>query len=76
VPPPGSQLLQRVGDDVVVGPQPFALGADDPGLAQNLEVVRHRRLGEVEQRHQLAHAHLAGVLSQHIDSSRSTAIYI
>jgi len=30
-------------------------------------VVRHGRLGEVEQRHQLAHAHLAGVLSEHID---------
>jgi hypothetical protein len=30
-------------------------------------MVGDGRLGEVEQRHQLAHAYLAGVLSQHVD---------
>ena len=38
-----------------------------PGLAQHLEVVRDGGLGEVEQRDQLAHADLAGVLAQHVD---------
>ena len=38
-----------------------------PGLAQHLEVVRDGRLGEVEQRHQLADADLPGVLAQHVD---------
>ena len=51
----------------VVGPQTLPFGADDPRLAQHLEVMGDGGLGEVEQRHQLAHADLAGVLSQHID---------
>ena len=38
-----------------------------PGLAQDLQVVRDRRLGEVEERDELADADLAGVLAQHVD---------
>ena len=56
---PCGQLLQGVGEDVVVGPQPAALGVDDAGLAQLLEMMRERGLGDVEQRHQLADADLA-----------------
>ena len=64
---PCGQLLQRLGADVVVGPQAAPLGVDDAGLAQLLEVVRERGLGDVEQRDELAHADLAGVLAQHVD---------
>ena len=55
------------GTDVVVGPQPAALAVDDPGVAELLEVVRQRGLGDVEQRHELADADLAGVLAQDVD---------
>ena len=65
VEPPG-QLLQRIGDHVVVGPQALSLGVHDPGVAQLLQVVGERGLGDVEQRHQLADADLAGVLAQHV----------
>jgi len=58
------ELFKRVGADVVVGPQPLALGVDDACLAQDLEVVRNGRLGDVEERGQLAHADLARVPSQ------------
>src|SRR4051794_7048040 len=63
---PCGQLLESLGKDVVVGPQAATLGVDDAGLAQLLEVVRERGLGDVEQRHELAHADLAGVLAQHV----------
>src|SRR2546423_70011 len=64
---PCRKLLQRVGEDVVVGPQATALGFDDAGLAQLLEVVAQGGLGDVEQRHQLADADLAGMLAQDVD---------
>src|ERR1039458_3001459 len=63
---PCGQLLQCVGDDVVVGPQALTLGVHDPGVAELLQVVGERGLGDVEQRHELAHADLAGVLAQHV----------
>ena len=43
-------------------------------LAQHLEVVRDGGLGEVEQRHQLADADLAGVLAQHVDELEANGI--
>src|SRR5215208_5196337 len=61
---PRAQLLKCLGIDVVVSPQALALGADDAGIAQNLEVVRDRRLGEVEERDKLADADLAGVFPE------------
>ncbi len=45
----------------------MALDADQAGVAQLLEVVRERRLADVEQRLQLADADLAGVAAQHVD---------
>ena len=37
-------------------------------------MVRDGRLGEVEQRHELAHADLAGVLAQHVDELQADGI--
>ena len=68
------ELLEGVGDDVVVGPQPAALGVDDAGLAQLLEVVAEGGLGDVEERHELAHADLAGVLAQHVDELQADGV--
>ena len=44
-----------------------SLGVDDAGVAQLLEVVRQGGLADGEQRDQLAHADLAGVLAQDVD---------
>ena len=44
----------------------MALGIDDAGVAQLLEVVAQRGLGDVEERHELADADRAGVLAQHV----------
>src|SRR5512142_342884 len=63
---PCTQLLQGVGQDVVVGPQAVPLDAEDLGLAQLAQVMRERRLGDVEQRLQLARADLPGVFAQHV----------
>ena len=38
-----------------------------PGVAELLEVVRERGLGDVEERDELVDADLAGVLAQHVD---------
>src|SRR5215213_5081845 len=53
--------------DVVIGPKTLSLDADDPGVTQLLEVVRERRLRDVEERDQLAHADLAGGLAKYVD---------
>ena len=53
--------------DVVVRPQSAALGVDQAGVAELLEVVRERRLPDVEERDELADADLARVLAQHVD---------
>ena len=45
-----------------------------PGVAELLEVVRERGLGDVEQRHQLAHADLARVLAQHVDELQADRV--
>jgi hypothetical protein len=37
-------------------------------------VVGERGLGDAEQRHQLAHAHLPGVLAQHVDELQADAV--
>ena len=50
---PCGELLDRLGMDVVVRPQAAALGADNPCLAQHLEVVGDGGLRELEQRHLL-----------------------
>jgi hypothetical protein len=42
----------------LLGPQALALGVHDPGVAELLEVVRERRLRDVEQWHELADADL------------------
>src|SRR6266700_1933678 len=64
---PCGQFLQGVGEDVIVGPEPLALRADQGGLAQHLEVMGDGGLGEVEERDQFADAHLPGVLAQHVN---------
>ena len=64
---PCGKFGQRVGDDVVVGPEPLALRAHQGGLAQHLEVMGDCGLGEVEERDQVADAHLPGVLAQHVN---------
>src|SRR6185312_17124380 len=71
---PCGQLLQRVGDYVVVGPQAAALGVDDSCGAQLAKMVRKRGLGDVEQRHQLAHADLPGVAAQYIDELQADRV--
>ena len=43
------QLLQRVGDDVVIGPQSTAFGVDDAGLAQDLQMVGDGGLADLEE---------------------------
>src|ERR1051325_9881180 len=58
---PCAQLLECVGQDVVVGPQAAPLDADDLRFAQLAQVMRERRLRDLEQRLQLAHADLARV---------------
>ena len=37
-------------------------------------MVRHRRLPDVEQRDQLADAHLAGVLAEHVDELQADRV--
>ena len=37
-------------------------------------MVRERGLGDVEQRHELAHADLAGVLAQHVDELQADRV--
>src|SRR5699024_8075970 len=46
----------------VVHPGAAPLGRDESGLAQQLQMVRDRGLGQVEGGRQVAHAHLAAVL--------------
>jgi hypothetical protein len=55
---PAGERLQRPGLDVVVRLQALAFGVDQAGVAQLLEVVAERGLPDVEERHELAHAHL------------------
>src|SRR5438067_4416785 len=64
---PRGELLQGTGDDVVVRPQAATLRIQDPGRAKLSEVVGERRLGDVEQGHELADADLAGMAAQHVD---------
>src|SRR5947209_5341169 len=71
---PCGQLVERVRADVVVGPQAAALGVDDAGVAQLLQVVRERGLGDVEQRHELADADLPGVLAQDVDQLQADRV--
>ena len=47
-----------------------SLGVDEPRLSQLLQMEREGRLGDLEQRHQLADADLAGVSPQHVDELR------
>src|SRR4051794_12513609 len=63
---PSGDLLERLGSYVVVGPEAAALGVDDPGLAEDLQVVGHGRLPDVEERRELANADLARVLAQDV----------
>jgi len=37
-------------------------------------MMRDRRLGELEQRHELAHAHLPGMLAQHVDQLQADGV--
>ena len=45
-----------------------------PASRSTFEVVGDGRLAEVEQRHELAHADLAGVLAQHVDELKANGI--
>ena len=45
----------------------MALGVDDPHVTELLQMMGERRLRDVEQRHQLAHADLACVFAKHVD---------
>jgi len=58
------KLLQSVGEDVVVGPEPAALGVDDCSFAEFLEAVGQRGLGDVEERDQFE-AHRVGCPACH-----------
>src|SRR5918999_4221021 len=71
---PAGELVQRLGDDVVEGPQPAPLGIDDARLPQHLEVVRDRRLRQFEERYELADADLAGVLPEHVDELEANRV--
>src|SRR5262249_28090626 len=55
-------------------PQRAPLGIDEARVAQLLEVVAQRRLGDVEQRDELADAYLARVLAQHVDELKPNRI--
>jgi antitoxin (DNA-binding transcriptional repressor) of toxin-antitoxin stability system len=60
---PAGELVERVREHVVIRPQATALAVDDPGRPELLEMVRQRRLRDVKQGHELAHADLARVLA-------------
>src|SRR4051794_26930064 len=62
---PSGEGLEGFGLDVVVRPQSSALGVDEAGFSQLLEVVAESRLADVEERHELADADRSGVLAQH-----------
>src|SRR5687767_8548248 len=64
--PPG-ELVERAREDVVVDPEALALRVHDAGVAQHLQMMGDGRLAQVEERHKLADADLAGVLAQHVD---------
>ena len=53
--------------DVVVRELAAAYDADETGVAELLQVVRERRLGDVEERLQVADAHLTRLPAEHID---------
>ena len=55
----GNQL-EYSGNQTVVDPGPLTLSLDNAGGAQKLEVVRYRRLAEVEPLFELTDAELAG----------------
>src|SRR6202035_1708084 len=55
-------------------PQALALGVDDSGVAELLQVMGEGRLGDVEQRHELAHADLARVLAQDVDQLQANGV--
>jgi hypothetical protein len=71
---PGGELVERLGQHVVVGPQAAALGVHDAGVAQLLEVVAERRLGHLEEGDQLVDADLAGVLAQDVDELQADRV--
>jgi len=52
----------------------MALGVDDPGVAELLQVVGERGLGDVEQRDELAHADLACVFAKHVDELQADRV--
>src|SRR4051794_19128158 len=71
---PCAQLLHCLGVDVVVRPEALALGPDDAGLAQDLEVMRDGGLREIEEWDELADADLAGVLAENVDELHADRI--
>ena len=69
--PPVNALAQGVRQGLIEG---LARGIDDPGVTELLQVVRQGRLRDLEQRHELTHAHLPRVLSQHVDDLQADRI--
>jgi len=61
----GGQLGQGGRYQPVDDPGAASLALQQPGLAQDLEVVGDRRLGQVERRRQVAHARLTAPVAGH-----------
>ena len=59
------ELLQRVRDDPVVDPGASALTVEQPGGAQDLQVMGDGRLGQVDPDRQVADARLATGMAGH-----------
>src|SRR5215218_7027248 len=71
---PAGELVERVRQDEVVSPQPAPLGVEDPGVTQHLQVMGDGGLGQIEQRDELAHANLAGVLPEYVDELKADRV--
>ncbi len=71
---PAGELVECLGAHVVVGPEAALLEVDDAGVAQLAQVMAQRGLVDVEERHELVDADLAGVLAQHVDDLHADRI--
>src|SRR3954447_4595467 len=71
---PFAQLLECGSVHVVVGPEAAALRANDAGVAEHLEVMGDGRLGEIEERDELADADLTCMPSQDVDELHANRV--
>ena len=58
----GGEGVHGGGDEGVVGPDAALVPGEDPGLDEDLEMMRDRRLGEAERLRQVADARLAALV--------------